>query len=97
MGKEMSIIEAKFEAQKLAFAPFYFQAVICLKDFGILGLIAKNRKGIKLSEIAQELPISDYGVGVLLEAAACVNIVDYIDTETVKLTKLGHLLSIPTR
>jgi len=92
----MTIIEAKFEAQKLAFGPFYFQAVICLKDFGILPLIAKKRKGITLSEIAQELSISDYGVGVLLEAAACVNIVDYIDKETVKLTKIGHLINSDT-
>jgi hypothetical protein len=93
MGKEMTIIEAKFEAQKLAFAPFYFQAVMSLKDMGILPLIAKKRKGITLSEIAQELSISDYGVGVLLEAAACVDIVDYIDKDTVKLTKIGHLLN----
>ncbi len=93
MGKEMSIIEAKFEAQKLAFGPFYFQVVASLKDFGILQLIAKNRKGIKLSEITQKLSITEYGVSVLLEAAACINIVEYIDSESVKLTKLGFVLN----
>ena len=96
MGQALTIIEAKYEAQKLAFAPFYFQAMICLKDMGILPLIAKKRKGIKLSEIAKELSISDYGVDVLLEAAACIDLVDYIDKETVKLTKLGHVINSDT-
>ncbi len=96
MGKEMSIIEAKYEAQKLAFGPFYFQVVVSLKDLGILQLLAKKRKGIKLSDIAQEVSVSEYGVGVLLEAAECVDIVEYIDKESVKLTKVGHLLNSDT-
>ena len=96
MGKALSIIEAKYEAQKLAFAPIYFQVVVTLKELNILPLIAKKRKGIKLSEIAEGTSVSDYGVEVLLEAAEAVNIVEYIDRETVKLTKVGHLINSDT-
>ena len=31
-------VDAKFEAQKLAFAPLAFQAVRALRDFGTLGV-----------------------------------------------------------
>ncbi len=89
----MSIIEAKFEAQKLAFAPIYFQVIVCLKELGILQLITKNKRGIQLSTISQELEISDYGVGVLLEAAASIGLVEYIDKNSVKLTKLGFVIN----
>ncbi len=89
---EMSIIEAKYEAQKLAFAPVFFQVVLCLRDMGILALIAKHRTGIKPADISNRLSISQYGVDVLLEAAACARIVEYADGGEVKLTKLGYIL-----
>ena len=92
MATTMSIIEAKFEAQKLAFGPIYFQVAVCLQELGILQLIAKNRTGIKISDIGRELEVSDYGLRVLLEAAASANAVEYVDEEQVKLTKIGYLL-----
>lgn len=61
-------VNAKFEAQKIAFAPLSFQAARALRDMGILEEISKSRKkGITISEIAQKLNISLYGVGVLVE------------------------------
>lgn len=61
-------VNAKFEAQKIAFAPLSFQAARALRDMGILEEISKSRKkGITISEIAQKLDISLYGVGVLVE------------------------------
>ena len=75
MKKELSALEAKVEAQKIAFSPIYFQAVMALWQLGILQLLRKNKKGIRINEIAQQLDLSVYGVGVLLEAGANVNVV----------------------
>ena len=47
-----SAVEAKFEAQKIAFAPIMFQAARSLVKLDILKLIQKKRKtGISLEEI----------------------------------------------
>ena len=93
MNQDITAVDAKFEAQKLAWGPIYFQAIISLRDLGILGYIHKNRKkGAIISEICKELNISDYGVRVLLEAAEVVKAVEYLDDNTVKLTKTGFYL-----
>lgn len=61
-------VNAKFEAQKIAFAPLSFQAARALKNMGILEEISKARKeGITISELAQKLEISPYGISVLVE------------------------------
>ena len=41
---EKSNIQAKFEAQKIAFAPFVFQAARSLRDMGILEYLKKCLK-----------------------------------------------------
>ena len=64
----ISATNAKFEAQKIAFAPLSFHAARALRDMGILDEISKARKkGITVSELSQKLGISLYGVGVLIE------------------------------
>ena len=93
MKKEISVIEAKNEAQKIAFAPIYFQAVVSLKELGILSLLSKNLKGITISEIARITNVSEYGVKVLLEAAEAAQIVEYHDSEKIVLTKIGYILN----
>ncbi|MCF0221258.1 MAG: class I SAM-dependent methyltransferase [Fibrobacter sp.] len=68
VNDNISAIDAKFEAQKIAFAPLSFQAARALRDMGILELISDSRKkGITVSEISKKLNISLYGVGVLTE------------------------------
>ena len=94
MSKKISALEAMFEAQKLAFGPIYFQAILSLKKLGILELISKNRKGINIAEICQKLNYSDYGVRVLLEAAECANVVEYLDKDTVTLTMTGVFVNM---
>ncbi len=69
MKKEISAIEAKYEAQKIAFGPMYFQAVIALRDLGILEFINSNRKGVSIATIIEKLDVSEYGVELLIEAA----------------------------
>lgn len=89
MNQTIRAIDAKYEAQKIAFSPIYFQCIVSLRDLGILEYIYKNKKGVKISQIVDDLKLSDYGVRVLLEASQISNVVDYIDKETVKLSKIG--------
>ena len=93
MKKEFTAVEAKNEAQKLAFAPIFFQAIVSLIQTGILGLISKNKKGIQVGEIVNQSGISEYGVRVLLEAAESANVVEFLDENTVVLTKVGIVIN----
>jgi len=69
-------VDAKFEAQKIAFAPLTFQAVRALLELGLLKIISDSgEKGISLEKAAQKAGISLYGVKVLLEIALGMNLV----------------------
>ena len=88
-------IDAVQEAEKIAFAPFVFQAVVSLRKLGIFNLIFQNRKkgGIGLEDISKKLNISTYGVGVLLEIAESYNIVDKDEAGNFELTTIGYFLA----
>lgn len=73
---EKSALQAKYDAQKIAFAPIMFQASKALRDLGILKYLLKNRsKGATIETIAKELKLSIYGVKVLLEAGISLEMV----------------------
>ena len=96
--------DAKFEAQKIAFAPLTFQAVRALLETGILKSISDSgEKGLSLDKIVEAAGISVYGARVLLEIALGMNIVkllpcaDGAETATVEhnhivLGKIGWFL-----
>ena len=71
----ISLIEARFEAQKIAFGPLIFQAARLLRDLGILEALRANRSGLTLEEIAGKVDASRYGVVVLLEAGLAAGMV----------------------
>ena len=48
----ISLIEAGFEAQKIAFGPLIFQAARLLRELGILEALRATRSGLTLEEIA---------------------------------------------
>ncbi len=86
-------LQAKFDAQKIAFAPIMFQAALALRNLGILELIKKNRKGITIKNIAKELKISEYGIKVLLEAGLSLEML-MVENNLYKITKTGwYILS----
>ena len=69
-------VDARHEAQKIAFAPLTFQAVRALLDLDLLQIIAESKEnGVTLNEAAEAAGISVYGAGVLLEVALGMNIV----------------------
>ena len=68
-------IDAKFEAQKIAFAPLTFQAVRALIELNILKIINDSGDdGLTIDEISEKSGISKYGVGVLAEMAVGMNV-----------------------
>ena len=91
-------VDARHEAQKIAFAPLTFQAVRALLDLGLLQNICESKEnGISLGEAAAAAGISAYGAEVLLEVALGMNIVKLLpgkETEDARfiLGKIGYFL-----
>lgn len=89
---KLSALDAKFEAQKIAFGPIAFQAVRVMRDLGILKLVENSRKeGILVDDIAKELKLSRYGVQVLLDAGISCQVVKQKDDKFL-LTKTGYFI-----
>lgn len=89
-------VDAKFEAQKLAFAPMAFQATMALRDLGLLKAISDAKDaGITLADLARTCQVSEYGVGVLLEmglSAGLVKLVLEADPWRFVLGKVGFFV-----
>ena len=91
-------VDAKFEAQKIAFAPLSFQAVTALLELGIMKIIEDaGDTGITLTEIADKSGISKYGVSVLCEMALGMNVLKLSadsapENEKFVLGKIGWML-----
>ncbi len=61
--------EARFAAQRLAFAPLMFQACRALRDFGILERLSMARsKGLTAKEAVEKTGVNAYAAALLLEA-----------------------------
>lgn len=87
-----SALQAKFDAQKIAFAPIMFQAARALRNLGILEYLLKNkRKGADIETIAKKLKLSEYGVKVLLEAGLSMEMVMITDSKF-NITKTGYFM-----
>jgi ubiquinone/menaquinone biosynthesis C-methylase UbiE len=85
-----SALDAKIEAQKIAFAPIVFQAVKSLRNLKILDLLNSNsEQGITPAEIAEKLNLSEYGVKVLLDAGLSAEVV-MLKNDNYFLTKTGY-------
>jgi ubiquinone/menaquinone biosynthesis C-methylase UbiE len=81
-------LEAKIDAQKLAFGPMMFQAVKALRDFDILKHLHLNDTGLTPEEIAAKTNLSVYGVKILLDAGLSAEVVLLKDHKYF-LTKTG--------
>lgn len=88
----MSNYEAKYEAQKIAFAPIMFQAAMVLRDTGILRLLRRNHQtGLTPQVVAEEMKMSLYSVKVLLEAGMAMGILA-LEEGRYFITKVGFFL-----
>lgn len=86
-------LEAKTEAQKLAFAPIVFHAARTLRDLGILSALDNaGKKGLNAEEVSSETGISEYGVKVLLDMALSAHIVTW-NKPRYYLANLGYFIT----
>jgi len=90
---DMNALDAKFEAQKIAFGPIMFQAAISLRNLGILDYLKKHRKGQSIQAISEALNLSVYGVKVLLEAGLSLSMVK-LEDDLFFLTKVGWFVCV---
>lgn len=84
----MSVIEAQFEAQKIAFAPIIFQVARSMKDLKILDILFKHRDGLSLDQLAKLSNVPRLNLQVLCESAASANII-YEEDEKFFISKIG--------
>jgi hypothetical protein len=88
----MRAIDAKFEAQKIAFAPLAFQAARALRELGILEAASEQGKdGISVENIAKKCKLSLYGVKVLAEIGAAMHILKCTE-KGYALDKVGYFI-----
>ncbi len=92
---DIRAVDAKFEAQKIAFSPLTFQAIKAMLDLNLLRLINDSGEdGISRKQLAEKSGISEYGAGVLCEMALGMNVIKLARSEEEKFTigKIGWML-----
>ncbi len=92
-------IDAKMEAQKIAFSPLSFQAIRAYIELGLLKRVSDaGDDGITIKQLSLNSGISEYGVGVLSEMALGMGVVKLNKTsaeqgeEKLILGKIGFFL-----
>lgn len=94
--EKIHAVDAKFEAQKIAFAPLAFQAIRALLDLGIMKAISDSGEdGITVDELVKKTGVSEYGVKVLTEMAVGMHVLllkNKNKTEYLSLGKIGWFL-----
>ncbi len=90
--KKISAIEAKFDAQKIAFAPVVFQAVYAMRELGLLKILKEAfDEGLLPDELSEKSGIPAYGIRVLMNLAVDAGVVEKQDERYI-LTKTGFFL-----
>jgi len=85
-------LEAVTEAQKIAFAPILFQAIIAMKNHGILSHIDQaGKNGINLDDLTKKVSLSNYAIELLLDVALSMRVIYQQDSNYI-LGKIGHFL-----
>ena len=94
-------VDAKFEAQKIAFAPMCYQAIRTMLELGMMQAINDaGDAGITRKKLAEKAKISEYGAGVLCEMALGMNVIKLsqdseagsADKEKFVIGKIGWML-----
>ncbi|MCK5818876.1 MAG: SAM-dependent methyltransferase [Psychromonas sp.] len=87
-----STLDAKIQAQTLAFSPIIFHAARTLRDLDILKVLDEAKdEGLNAQQISELSGVSEYGVKVLLDMALSAYIVTW-DKPNYVIAKLGFFL-----
>jgi ubiquinone/menaquinone biosynthesis C-methylase UbiE len=85
-------VQAKFDAQKIAFGPIMFHAALAMRNLGILQKLHEQRStGMNYTELSKQCNLPHYGVKVLLEAGLSLEMV-YVKNDKYFLTKTGWFI-----
>nr|WP_296301061.1 class I SAM-dependent methyltransferase [Gilliamella sp.] len=85
-------LDAITEAQKIAFYPIFFQAIVCMKNKGVLTCIDQaGKRGICFDEIAKQISLSPYAIELLLDIGLSMHVIYKNDGHYI-LGKVGHYL-----
>lgn len=88
----LTALQAKEQAQKLAFAPVAFQAARSLQELGILAMLDEaGTQGLTAKQVAAGSGVSEYGVKVLLDMGLSALIVT-CQGDAYRLARIGHFL-----
>ncbi len=88
----MKAITALYEAQKIVFSPFIFQAVYSMLELGIMDVLNDSKEGLDFDEISVQTNVSKYGVTVLVEMAETAQIVEEVTPGKFTLSKIGYFI-----
>lgn len=87
-----SALEAKENAQWIAYAPFVFQASRALRDFGILAYVESQKpQAVTIEAVSKNCNISHYGARVLMEAGLGIGLLLW-DEGKFTLSKTGYFI-----
>ena len=81
-------VSALTEAQKIAFAPFTFQIVVAMLEFGLFQALNEGPK--TRQELTHVCNISKYAVDTLFDAGVCIGLVKENPDNTYSNTKLAE-------
>ncbi|MBN2714869.1 MAG: methyltransferase domain-containing protein [Deltaproteobacteria bacterium] len=86
-------LTAKYEAQRIAFAPIVFQAAKALVDLRILEIIDNSGDdGATIVDIARQTGLSEYAVEVLTDSGLSAKILYLTESGQMALTNIGTFL-----
>lgn len=90
-AKPMSALEARFEAQKLAFGPVVFQCVRIARKWGVLARIDASNEGRTITQLAGDTGRSEYALSVVLESCLSAGVVSVVE-DRYRIEKTGQML-----
>ncbi len=90
-AKPMSALDARFEAQKIAFGPVVFQCVRIARKWGVLARIDASADGLTIGELARDIGQSEYAIGVVVETCLSAGVVSVVD-DRYRIEKTGQML-----
>lgn len=87
--QRQSILDAMYDAQKLALAPFAFQCARIMRDQGILAALYKaRREGLTTAELIEATGLSEYAVETLCEGGLAFGL-NTLEDERWVITRTG--------
>ena len=89
---DIKAVDARFEAQKIAFAPIVFQVSKCMVDFNILKTIEDSGDmGITAKDILKKVDLSEYALSVLLELSLGLSLIKIVKNSNPNKYVLGKI------